>query len=206
MLPNRNRPAAVGNGAATDDHLAGGSNNNSTADRDGMIVDVEAGFVGVLLVIGRRQAAELVTSVPAEAIKHPAHRWVYAAVRAALNDGAEPDPVTVAAAADRAGLVAPPAIRGQVRSALLRLYSQAPAPANAGHYADLVNGHRAREAVAYAGRRLVEAAWLGTMVEVRQVVSGEIGAAIALVDNVIGGQTQPSRPHLSAVKAVASNG
>lgn len=204
MQPDKkSRPAS--NGAASDDHLTGGSETNSTADREAMVTDVEAGFVGVLLVVGRRKAAELVATVPAEAIKHPAHRWVYAAVRAALNDGAEPDPVTVAAAADRAGLVAPPAIRGQVRSVLSRLYSQAPFPANADHYADLVNGHHAREAVEFAGRRLVEAAWLGEMVEVRQMVSGEIGAAIALVDNVIGGQTQPSRPHLSAVKVAAGN-
>lgn len=206
MRPETKRIRPAGNRTDSDDQQASGSDNNPTADREAMVTDAEAGFVGVLLVVGRRKAAELVATVPAEAIKHPAHRWVYAAVRAALDDGAEPDPVTVAAAADRAGLVAPPAIRGKVRSALSRLYSQAPFPANADHYADLVNGHNAREAVAYAGRRLVEAAWLGTMVEVRQVVSGEIGAAIALVDNVIGGQTQPSRPHLSAVKVAASNG
>lgn len=207
QLPsNGDRPTAVSNGAATDNHLAGGSDNNSTGDRAAMVVGVEAGFVGVLLAVGRQKAAALVAAVPADAITHPSLRWVYSATCAALDDGAEPDPVTVVAAADRAGLVVPPAFRGQVQADLCRLYSQAPSPANADHYAQLVRSHHARRAVEAAGRRLAEDAWLGTMAEVRQMVSEEITVAITLVDTFIGERQQPSRTHLSAVKAAASNG
>jgi len=155
-----------------------------TVDRDEVIAAAETGFVGVLLVVGRTRASEMLADLPDEAIEHPAHRWVVAGVRAALADGAEPDPVTVAAAADRAGLRPPSSLRGQPLSALARLYSTAPVPAAGGHYLELVKANYVRRAIAAAGRVIAEAAWGGTLPDAREVIVTEGRAAIALVDKI----------------------
>lgn len=181
MRPDgRSRPA--GSGAAPSDQLDGGSPHSvgDRTDRDAVNAATEAAYVGVLLVSGQR-AAELLDRLPHNAIGGAVHRWALATVRAALDSGATPDPITAADAALRAGIEPPPGLSGQQLAALHRLASAAPAPAMADYYRGLVIGNAARRTVATAGAALTAGAWLGSLADLAELVTTETSSADAAV-------------------------
>lgn len=159
---------------------AGAPNGAPAVDREAVSAATEAAFVGCV-VLSATRAAELLEGLPDNAIRDAANRWVLAAVQAALDSGATPDPITVADAALRAGIEPPPGLAGQPLAALHRLASAAPAPVMADYYRGLVIGNAARRTVAAAGAALAAGAWLGSLTDLAGLVTAETSSATAAV-------------------------
>lgn len=100
-------------------------------------VDAERALLGALLHLPVEAAAELLDGLEPSALAEPRHRSILTAVRAAVDDGEQPDPVVV-----RARLLARDDgvrfLEGDPALLLAELYEQVPVVPNAGTYRRLV--------------------------------------------------------------------
>jgi len=157
---NREREGPAANGAVLQKHNQGTF--DDTAEH-ALAVEVCAGALGVLLVVPRERAVQLLAGVDPDTFLDPTHRFVLAAVRAAA--GMFPtvdylDPAVVATVIQRRGIPIPPAWRGQPLSELQNLASGAPPAAVADWWWGQVRENATRRAVANVGQAEGARAWL----------------------------------------------
>lgn len=143
-----------------------------------------AAVLGGLLRSGVAEAAPIVAALTPEMFTDPCHRFVYAAIRAAVDAGLDPAPLVAADAAIRAGLDAPPAWHASQLTELHRLESGAPALPSLGWYAGRLVDYSARRAADRALVRAHAAVWRGDLVDVLAVVRAESGSAVAVLAGV----------------------
>jgi len=124
--------------------------------------DPEHQLVGSLMWLPADTVRRIAAVVPVAAIERPIARWAYEIIAAVANDGQQPDPVLVLAAARRrpCSIAADPAAvpsptrHHQLSIYLARAYTETVSPDNAGSYGREVLDNAYRRAFTAAGQRM----------------------------------------------------
>jgi len=135
-------------------------------------VDVLAAFIAVLLQVDRTAAATLLEGVADYIFPQPL-LWALQAVKAAITAGCDPTPWSAAVAADRAGIVAPPGLRGQPISYLAALLANPYPPAAADWLKSQILENEARKELEDSTHRVGLAAWRGDLAQLQEIHRSE---------------------------------
>ncbi len=149
--------------------------------------EAEAAFVGALLFQGRRAAEALLLNVNDDDLADPRHRAVLRAVRAVVQAGGRPDPVTVLGELRRSGEVSAMTNDRSAGTFVADLLAAVPVPESAGYYAQIVLEHAWRRRVQEAGERLQQAAGTLGQDDLHELVAAEFAAVTAALSRA-GGQ------------------
>ncbi|MGI8591451.1 MAG: DnaB-like helicase N-terminal domain-containing protein [Nakamurella sp.] len=183
MLPNRNRPAAFGNRAATIDELAGASLHIVDGSSDSA-TGPEFATVGAIILAVAAVQDEALAIAQDDDFGDPRCAFVVGAIREMRAEHLPVDMVTIVGYVRRHSLLDGGAPRVNLASWLHEMTCAAPVPASAPWYADQVVEAAARRRAQHAAAAISAAAEGGSLAE---PATDELTAVTAAVARVAGG-------------------
>lgn len=181
MQPDKkSRPAS--NGAASDDHLAGGSLHIVDRPSD-TATDLEFATIGAVVLAVASVKDVVLSIVRDDDFSDPRCKFVVGVVRHMRATGLPVDQITLCGFVIRNGLLAG-GPRVNLASWLAEITSAVPVPASAPWYADGVVEAAARQRARWAATAIADAANDGALADLQSIVTTELNSVTAAVQRV----------------------